>query len=170
MAASAHFLFELIKIAILSAGYAELIMLMCKLIFSSRYLKFHKLFFIIYAVLFVFMFTYYGDHGLGDQSKLPIGHWEIVDAGDGYPYFEPGGNKGQIKLEAFLVNEETLCAQTNEGYMAYDLVTDKLSAFPDQSSYTVYAEKNNLPLAKSFKNFGAQYAAYWSGWRFWTLP
>nr|WP_067056168.1 hypothetical protein [Mucilaginibacter sp. L294] len=170
MAASGHFLFELIKIAILSICYAGLMMLIGRMLFGRGYLKFGKLFCIIYTALFIFMFTYYGDHGLGDESNLPIGHWKIVKAGDGYPYFEPTGNKRQIQLKSFLVNKETLCAQTGEGYIAYDLVTDKLSTFLNQSNYDSYAAINNLPSSQSFKLFDTQYTKYWSGWRFWMLP
>ena len=171
MAASGHFLFELVKIAILSACYAFMIMLVFRVVFKLVYLKFHKVFHIIYTGLFVFMFTYYGDHGLGDESRLPIGHWEVVQAGDGYPYFQPAGNYRQINLGSFVTHKETLCAQTEEGgYIAYDLITDKLSTFPDQSSYNAFAAINNLPLPQYFDTFSSQYDAYWSGWRFWTLP
>jgi hypothetical protein len=169
MAASVHFLFEFIKIAVLSTCYAGLIMLIGRLTFSRGHFKFDKLFCYIYAVLFIFLFTYYGNHGLGDESNLPIGHWETVQAGDGYPYFEPSG-KGQIRLESFLVDQETLCAKTGKGYMAYNLTTDKLTTFPDQLSYNAFAAKNNLSTIDKFKTFAVQYSAYWDGWRFWTLP
>jgi hypothetical protein len=115
MEASGHFLFELVKIAILSICYAGLMMLIGRMLFNRVYLKFGRVFCSIYAALFIFMFTYYGDHGLGDESKIPIGHWEIVEAGDGYAYFEGAGTKGQVTLDSYLVSNETLCAQNDEG-------------------------------------------------------
>lgn len=42
-----------------------------------------------YVALFVFSYTYWGDHGLGDHNRLPIGQGETVEEINGTEtYFE----------------------------------------------------------------------------------
>src|SRR5690554_2919160 len=86
MEALFHFVFELIKIAILVSVYATLILLTFKLIAKYRRgswfdrVSRNKLKFwlingiIIFIGLFVFMLTQYGDQGLGDSARMPSGY------------------------------------------------------------------------------------------------
>ena len=76
-----HFVFEIIKISILGSVYACLILLLFRVIAvfspdgwfartSEKQLNFwFKSGFLISISLFSFMFTYWGDHGLGDSSE-----------------------------------------------------------------------------------------------------
>ena len=77
-----HFIFELIKISILGCIYASLTLVAFKIIgrykpdswFAKASRKKLRLWFlsglIISVGLFGFMFTYWGDHGLGDSYEL----------------------------------------------------------------------------------------------------
>jgi hypothetical protein len=80
MEALGHFIFELFKVAMLSCIYTGFIFL-GRLMFLQikkrktefRWSKFKQVPIIIYVLLFVFSFTYYGDHGLGDSYSIPLG-------------------------------------------------------------------------------------------------
>ncbi|TSD67498.1 hypothetical protein FFF34_008935 [Inquilinus sp. KBS0705] len=171
MAASFHFVFELLKIAVLAAVYAGIFICLWSIRrnFKKEITKFSKIYLTVYVVLFVFMFTYYGDHGLGDESRIPIGHWEAIDASDGYPYFRPKG-ENEVRLFKYVVKSDVLCATVDSGYMAYDLNDDRLNKFASITDYESFASKNHLPLVKEFMDFYPQYDKYWGGWRFWLLP
>jgi len=81
--AAVHFLFELIKIALLSAVYGSIIFFMVRWAYSSKVKNakptWQRCFSIIYVILFIFMFTYWGNHGLGDESFIPIPHHRLVN-------------------------------------------------------------------------------------------
>jgi hypothetical protein len=82
MGTISHFIFELIKIGILSAVYGTIIFLILRLIKkdSIQGLKqlWRRSFATVYIVLFVFMFTYWGDHGMGNDSNIPIPHYNLL--------------------------------------------------------------------------------------------
>ena len=81
-----HFIFELVKISILGCIYATLTLVTFKIIgrfkpeswFDIVSRKKLRLWFLSGLIasfgLFGFMFTYWGDHGLGDWARIPIGH------------------------------------------------------------------------------------------------
>ena len=104
-----HFGFELIKIAILAAIYALVIFLL-RFIFlkfkksiNSKNYKFGNVYSLIIGLLFIFSFTYYGDHGLGDEANIPLGHGQIMQCSDEFAYFVPDGATNQIHIDSFLV-------------------------------------------------------------------
>jgi hypothetical protein len=168
-----HFIFEMIKIGILSFLYATILLLI--LIITTKITKpkrqiFSEAFTIFFGCLFLFMFTYYGDHGLGDASRIPIGHWESIDASDGYPYFKPEGKRTEMRIYNFAIKNDVLSAEVDSGYISYDLRTDKLSEFKNERDYNLFALKNSLPMPKEFAEFYIHYKNYWGGWRFWVLP
>lgn len=51
------------------------------------------------------MFTYWGDHGLGDSYRIPIGHGKEISGFSGNDGFiEPLGHKGEVlSIESFAV-------------------------------------------------------------------
>jgi len=177
MEALGHFIFELFKIAILSVAYAGVLFWVGALFlrltkrdatFSRR--KFFCTYLVLYGILLVFSFTYYGDHGLGDSYHIPLGHGETMSAGDMYAYFEPGGKLEQIDIESYQVKGDYLCIATDSGYLVYNLSTRESINFDTKQEYNTYALKHNLPDADLFLDFFKQYDNYWSGWRFWTMP
>ncbi len=175
MAASFHFLFEIVKIALLSAGYSAVLFLFLDVIAKMPKLKFKKVsFFDIYRivaiVLFVFMFTYYGDHGLGDESRIPIGNGKSVYASDGYPYLQMPAHSGQLNIGTFSISGDIICAKADSGILYYNLKSDKVVRFKREAAYIPFADKYKLPLPEEFENFYKHYSEYWDGWRFWLLP
>jgi O-antigen/teichoic acid export membrane protein len=88
-----HLIFELIKISISGCAYATLTLLIFKIIghykpdswfdsVSKKKLRFWFLSGHVISVgLFFFMFTYYGNHGLGDNARVPVGHFKVVRHG-----------------------------------------------------------------------------------------
>src|ERR1700759_794441 len=110
-----HLIFELFKIAILSTVYSGGVLLVLRVIKhlnNTTYLdgiRFKRLYFSIYGILFVFSFTYFGDHGLGDEACLPLGHFEVMNSTDGYAYFTPAGTSEQISVDSFKVANGALC-------------------------------------------------------------
>jgi hypothetical protein len=85
-----HGIFELIKISILGCIYATLTLVTFIIIghykpdswFDKVSKKKLRLWFLsglfISVGLFLFMFTYFGDHGLGDSARVPVGHFKVV--------------------------------------------------------------------------------------------
>ena len=173
----AHLLFELIKIGILSFIYTTICLLICELVLKfkngiSGFIrsKFWLIYKVIYGLLFVFSFTYYGDHGLGDESFIPLGHWETMRLSDTFAYFNPNGKSDQIAVNTFQVKDNILCASVDSGYMVYNLKNKEMRNFKTDMLYNIYASKHNLPRNGQFYDFFSHYKDYWMGWRFWVLP
>jgi hypothetical protein len=114
----------IIKIAILSALYALLSLYLVKYIAIALKYKIlestkFKLYFwcitgFVYTIsFFVFAFSYWGDKGLGDYARIPIGNGFAIENLDGYTtYFKPEKNGGSgIYLEKFTLKDNYLCAE-----------------------------------------------------------
>ncbi|MGZ3750804.1 MAG: hypothetical protein ACXVAU_05995, partial [Mucilaginibacter sp.] len=132
--------------------------------------KFKRIFLYFAGLLLVYSFTYFGDHGLGDEAYLPLGHWETMNAGDGYPYFNPHNSPNQIRVDSFLVRGDHLCMASDRLFYDYHLVSGELKQFNNRKLYNAHAIAHSLPLVTEFKQFWPQYNSYWNGWRFWVLP
>jgi hypothetical protein len=183
MAALLHFCFELIKIGILSSAYALILLLIAVLIKkisptgSERALK-NKLKFwkkaqrVIFLLLFIFMFTYWGNHGLGDDSYLPVGHFQTVYQSDEFDYLEDKHDT-QLNISNFTYDANNLYAEAGRdmfGKVAGDYLVWNLK----NNIWKFYSKDQYLnskyPLPITFLSFNDQYNNYWSGWRFWLLP
>ena len=177
MAVLGHFLFEILKIVLLGLIYTTIFFLAWAIISKLRgknvdfkWYKFLVVYKVLAAVLFIFSFTYYGNHGLGDDSYIPLGHGETMSQGDSFAYFVPDGKLNQIHIDTYLVKEDHLCASVDSGYMVYNLKNKRLNNFNTELLYNTYASAHNLPATNQFREFEPQYADYWGGWRFWMLP
>jgi hypothetical protein len=183
MAVLFHFVFELVKIGILSSVYAAVLLSIMILINKStnretilglveNKRKFWKLSFgIIYAILFAFMFTYWGDHGLGDEAYIPIGHFKVVYQSDGnYNYIE-NARGTQLNIKNFTFDNGHLYAETDDTinakdkYVAWNLLTDNWKFYSTQADLEIAVKKSII-----FQDFWICYKSYWNGWRFWLLP
>ena len=90
-----HLVIELAKISILGCIYATLILIIIKIIANNKpnswfgRLSRKKLRLwclsglFISGGLFFFMFTNFGDHGLGDSARIPVGHWRAIQEVNG---------------------------------------------------------------------------------------
>jgi len=181
MASLGHFIFELIKIGILSTVYTSVII---GLINIARWLSdkkfkrkevFFKTYKWVYATMFVFMFTYWGNHGLGDDSYIPIGHFKTVDQSDLTSYITV--NKEQHRIKSFAIEDNKLFAMHDvsdeddkiKDFIIWDLKSDKVTSL-DSEKYIVATKQRNYPSIVNFKDFNSSYQTYWNGWRFWLLP
>lgn len=194
MEVSIHFIFELFKIAILASFYSALLLLvivfincikpneLCNNVLSKKY----KIWFYggcsISIVLFFYMFSYLGNHGLGDSAQIPIGNNEIISNIN----WEDNcslenrqiSNGNSIDVEKFIVSNNKLFAkfdnQTfydyNNEYFIFDLITKEIKEYNTESVYNNFAKENNLPLSDEMMSFKHNYNNYWSGWRLFLLP
>jgi hypothetical protein len=123
---------------------------------------------ISYAVLFIFMFTYWGNHGLGDDSYIPIGHCKVVNQSDEFNYLENDSGK-QLNIKDFAFDKDYLYAELQNNpqyhYVLWDLKSDQWRFYKTQISLEKATGKSI-----TFKDFRVYYKDYWNGWRFWLLP
>lgn len=193
MEVTIDFIVTLFKIAVLSSIYAFLIFWIFKFIrktkpnswfdkVSSRKLRFWITSGSCISVgLLLFLFTYWGFHGLGDGPRIPIGHGVIVDNTnwDEYGYIHAAQTFDGMKIEMtkFKVVNDKLIGNLESGFYDYknsffifDLKHKLLTEFKTQKDFEEYAMKNKLPLSNELRTFKQNYSAYWGGWRFWLLP
>lgn len=183
------FVCTLFKIAIQAGLYATFALWLVGLV-ASRYPNnalrrtrydgweiWQRIFVIVYVALFLFSCTYWGDHGLGDSARLPLGHGEeIVELNGTETSFE-GRNPfivsdmgGAQQVDKFQVADEILCAQAEgKHYFTYNLATKESRVFADSLDYNGYAALRGLPASTEFQSFWKHYKRYWAGWRFWLL-
>ena len=193
MEALFHFIFELIKISILGSIYACLVLFIFMIIarynpdswFYRRCRKKLLVWFvsglIISITLFVYMFSYWGDHGLGDGPKIPIGHGIVVDNTNwnkyGYLNDISTSGKQEIEMTKFIFTNKELIGNLDSGFYRYEneffvlnLESKEIKEFASINSFNEYAKDNNLPTYDSLLTFKDNYTNRWGGWRFWLLP
>jgi hypothetical protein len=184
-----HFIFELVKIAILSSIYAILILLIFRIIsyckpdsWFDRSTKNKPKFwflsgFIISLGLFFYMFTYFGDHGLGDSASVPIGHFKVVRQANGVDSYIQTSQGDPLGILNFTFDNNRLYAETQRensekkgDYVVWNLQNDSWAFYKTKTDYLIAVEQNNYPPPEQFKEFWYYYKLHWHGWRFWLLP
>jgi hypothetical protein len=186
-----HLVFEIFKIGILASIYAAVLLLIFLLIANLRSASWLartsknkskfliRTSFIIATVLFCYMFTYWGSHGLGDSSRIPLGYDKSVKQIDSWTYIEPAGFEFEtLQIAQFATNNNFLFAKratdknshTDSAYLAWNLETNKVDFFNDYSNISRFAKANGIRQSIEFQDFGRNYKYYWGGWRFWLLP
>ncbi|MCB2376534.1 hypothetical protein LGH70_03010 [Hymenobacter sp. BT635] len=126
--------------------------------------------------LFVFSFTYWGHHGLGDYARVPLGHGETMEEMNGVTaYFKPiqqlPDYEDAGEVLAYQVRHDMLCAvlDPDSTYYVYNLASKRSQLFADRTAYEAYAHGQDLPRPEEFEDFKRHYIRHWSGWRFWLL-
>ena len=184
-----HFIFELIKISILGCIYATLTLVTFKIIghykpdswFDKVSKKKLRLWFlsglVISVGLFLFMFTYFGDHGLGDSARVPIGHFKVVRQINGSDTYLQNSKGDQLGITNFDYDSDRLYAETQRefngekgDFVVWDLRDDNWIFYRTKDDYLKEAKKNNYPTPETFEDFFTFYKRHWHGWRFWLLP
>lgn len=117
--------------------------------------------------------TYWGDHGLGDSAKLPIGNFKVVKQINGTDAYIDHGPLDQLGIGKFTVRNHQLYAEVNDrssdaNYVIWDLNKDGLAFFETREAYL--AANNTNPDPQDFEDYWIHYDKYWNGWRFWLLP
>ena len=187
-----HFLFELVKITILAFIYSTLIMWIFWTlgkykpdfwfyrVAKKKMLLWFITGLIISIALFVFMFSYWGDHGLGDSARIPVGHGKAVDQINGNMTYITASGYEMEKLEVnefattenflFAKINSSISATTNKEIAIWDLKTNEVEFLDHFSDIETFKSKNNIKDQLLFQDFQSQYSKYWNGWRFWFLP
>ncbi|HYF03998.1 MAG TPA: hypothetical protein VEC36_11510 [Patescibacteria group bacterium] len=180
-----HFIFEIVKISLLGCLYATLSVKIFSRIATHKpkswvtKLTQKQLWwisgFIISVFLFFFMFTYWGNHGLGDSARVPIGNFKTVRQINGTSTYIEEDNGESIGIESFTVKDSKLFAElddyTDKGtYIIWNLESDKWYFYQTKNEYLKLAKQKKYPLPDTFKDFQYHYSDYWHGWRFFLLP
>lgn len=176
----------IIKIAILSALYALLslyivkyiaIVLKYKILKSTKFkLYFWSITGFIYTILFfVFAFSYWGNKGLGDYARIPIGNGFAIENIDGYTTCfksEKNGGSGTC-LGKFLLKGNCLCAEIEgdkNNFFIFNIRNKEIKKFNTKKDFNEYSLKNSLATDNELKDFSENYSKYWGQWWFWLLP
>jgi len=186
-----HFIFQLIKIGILASIYAILLIGILTILGkfkSTEYLERikneKKKYWCVYGLiisigLFVYSFTYWGNHGLGDSARIPIGHFKEVDETNGMiTSIEPNNYQfGAMAVHSFAKSKiylvgksETSPVDRPKPYFIWNLYKDEIVFYDSEAEYNSFADKNELPEISEFKTFRESYREYWGGLKFWMLP
>ena len=180
-----HFIFELLKITFLGFVYSTVLYYIFKIIPENKKpqaLKSKKILWLfISSFLLFYMFTPYGNHGLGDSPRIPISYTKEINNINWTKYGILKGirtNDGnEVELTHFKVKNNTLCGNLSSDfydfendYFVYEIDSEKIVEFKNDIDYNRYAQKNRLPKSNELKSFEDNYRDYWSGWRFFILP
>jgi hypothetical protein len=192
MEALFHLIFELFKIVIIASVYSLIIL--CFLYSIGKYFpgswfdkvsqkKLHIWFLnclVISLLLFAFMFTYWGDHGLGDSARIPLGQGKAVGQINGaMTYITPISYESEtLTIEEFAVTKKYLFAKVTDSrtipsakeIAVWNLKTNGVEFLEHYSDIEIFKTKNKITEQLIFLSFGNHYAVYWGGWRFWLLP
>lgn len=189
-----HFIFMILKIGIQASIYSwVLIMIMTVISYFTKGDSLHNIVhnkksswfifgFIISVLLFIYSFTYWGNHGLGDGPRIPVGYWNTVqntnwEFSDLKGYQNKDGH--QISISRFITRDEFFCGEFDQNHFFYDyenaffvlnMKSDQIIEFSNKEEYNDYAFSNNLPKSSSLLTFEQNYGNYFGGWRFWLLP
>jgi hypothetical protein len=134
-----------------------------------------------FAWTFLVYVPYYGDHGLGDGPKIPIGHGIVVDNTNwteyGYIRGIKTSDKIDIEMTKFIVVDNMLIGNLDSwfydfenSYFVYDLKAKVIREFKTKAEFDSFVRENKLPTLEDFLTFEENYRKHWSGWRFWLLP
>lgn len=180
-----HFIFQIFKIFILGSIYGFLILIIYQIISKKRIqskMKFWVLStFSIFIFFFWYMFSFWGNHGMGDSARIPVGNNFAVENINWMDEvliddIRTSDNK-QVITTQFKINKNTLSGNLDHGfedgkysYFIYDFKNNKLVEFESESDFNKYSKQNNLPISEELKSFQENYHDYWGGWRFWLLP
>ncbi|RBQ04588.1 hypothetical protein [Pedobacter miscanthi] len=183
-----HFIFELFKILIQSAIYSSIIFFGINSLVkpkpgsflyffrNKKMLTWVSSWGIISFGLFFFMFSYYGDHGLGDSARIPIGHHREISQTDIMSHIEPK-NKGVIYINEFSITDDYVYGtlekynlDLNQNYFVYDLKLNTVQLFDQAIPFNYFLTSKNVSQESAYQTFNYHYNQYWNGWRFWLLP
>ena len=189
MESAGHFIFELLKIALLGYVYATLLILLFKTIaqyypnehYVAAFQSKKRLWLRISAALLFFMFTPWGNHGLGDSARIPVGFTRSVQNINWNEYARFGSVKSsegnEIEMTRFKIANNKLCGNLDSDFDDFknafficDLSNSKMTEFKSQNEYDNHAMQHGLPKADELLSFSDNYSDYWHGWRFFLLP
>jgi hypothetical protein len=111
------------------------------------------------------MFTYWGDHGLGDEAYIPIGHDKTVNQIDGAENYLEKKSGEQLSIKDFAFDKDYLYTELQDdpkyNYAIWDLKTDQWRFYINQ-----FDLEKAIGKTIAFEDFWIYYNNYWNGWRF----
>lgn len=185
-----HFIFELIKISILGCIYATFILIIFKIVavykpkswFNKTSQQKLKLWFnsgmLTSILLICFMFTFWGNHGLGDSARIPITYGvEIIQFDGNYTYLQLNGNQVLDEIKKFAITDEYILGKRGNAFIGDDEVffiykkeDNSINTFANEKSYINHLKEKKISIPVLYQDFFYYYDEYWNGWRFWLLP
>ncbi|WP_231427240.1 MULTISPECIES: hypothetical protein [Pedobacter] len=122
------------------------------------------------------MFSYYGNHGLGDSSRIPIAHHNVLYQIDSSAYIE--GERGNtFNIGDFVVTDDfvygtldRLPEDRKTAYFVFDLKLSRIENFENETAFNAYLISKGLNKNVKYQDFSYYYNQYWNGWRFFLLP
>ena len=188
-----HFVFIIFKIAILSIVYASIIFALLilinniltinwlKLIISNQRKLMLKLVLMISILLFIWLFTYWGDHGLGDSFRIPIGNdYAITAINTTESAFIDNLRttcNNRVEMTKFAQIQNKVIGNLNSSFSEFknsffvlDISKKEVIEFQNAIELNNYSIKNDLPKSHELRDFEKNYNEYWSGWRLFLLP
>lgn len=184
-----HFIFELIKITILGFIYSLILYYLLKIISNTakwswpenfKISRFYLWIFISFFLL-CYMFTPFGDHGLGDSARIPISYTKEINNVNWTEFARindvKSSDENEIEMTNFKITDNIVCGNLkssfytyNNSFFIYNIDLEKLIKFSSQKEYNFFATKNNYPKSNELISFEENYRNYWIGCRFFLLP
>jgi len=181
-----HLIFQVIKIAIQATLYGYLFLKLFsninksdphswfqKITANKRRFRFLSRI-LISITLFIWMFSYWGDHGLGDHARIPIGNGKSIEQINGtMSYIRPSGHEFETySINSYSVKGSYCVGQkkNKSSYFVWDLESNIIQTLKSKDEYYLIAKKLNLPDEYKFVEFWEGYKNFWGTWRFWLLP
>ncbi|MEQ1799330.1 MAG: hypothetical protein ABL872_15360 [Lacibacter sp.] len=186
-----HFLFELIKIFILSCVYSVLVVILFRFIGrlkpNSWFDRVSRIKLILWlfslltiaVALFIYMNTYWGSHGLGDSARIPLGNKNSINGIDFSTAYIEGIDRETrtLIIDRFIVTDSFIYGLTGDmnenyegDYFIYDLKKRIAKTFTKQNDFEAALKFYKLDTQPDYKDFDYYYKKHWHGWRFWLLP
>jgi hypothetical protein len=181
-----NLIFSLLKLAILASIHATTSLIFFKIIGRSfpdswfakitenKTKYWFKSGLVISLLIFFFSFTYWGDNGVFNTARIPLGYGQALEETDtglhGCPAF----------LGDFAIKDRFVCGHrsTVEGgplqddnieYIVWDLETNETKVIKSKYMYANYAKKYHLPTEDQFQDFQSNYWNHWFSLNFFFI-
>ncbi len=126
-------------------------------------------------VLVTYRFSYWGDKGLGEIVRVPIGYGQAIENMDGrYTYFFPKPEDTDpehdgFKIAIYYVEGKKLYAEADARfseiptpeYIEYDIERRTMRTLGSRVDYDALAQKGKVPGREKFYDIVGHYNRYW---------
>ena len=127
--------------------------------------------------LVFFSKTHWGDHGMGDSSRIPLRHGrEIVEVNNRGYISESNYPYGILEIGNFEITDDFVftftpsCTEDSpDEFVIWDLESNDVKFIESYEDYLKTTEKYNLPEVTEYKSYYENFSEYWLGWRFWLF-
>jgi hypothetical protein len=183
------FIFFFLKLIVLICIYATVLLLIFRLVgkirpnsWMYRISAKNKRFWLKVAgiaglFLVTFSKTHWGDHGMGDSSRIPLKHGrEIVEVNTRAYISESDYPYGLLEIGNFEITDEfvftftTSCTEDSpDDFVIWNLESNEVKFIESYHDYLAITEKYNLPDVSEYKSYRENFVDHWLRWRFWVF-